>query len=621
MENRKLYIWLMLVLVLGGCSRGIDEYVRQSRHVDVDVRVYGIEKLGESGQLDAVPHLIQALKDEKARVRLAAIDALGMLKDRRATEILIPFLQDKRAVLALAAIDALGQIGDSTAVGALVAVVQAEVSVLRLAAIDALGQIGDSTAVDVLCSQMQSEISQVRWVSAVALGRIGSPRAIGPLANLLGDEEMRQTVLFALDQIDKNWRARPEVEMAVERFQRDLMQDDMLGDKQAVIRFRALEGLNAVVPDWREKDWAEELVMHWCRWVTEGNDNERKIAARFLGDLKDQRAVQALLVATEDRNRDVRRQAIQSLGKMRDMRAAGALRRVVVGEDRYVRGAAARALGQLRDTSAVDLLISLVDREMHLQGRSGEELMESIARALGILNGRRSVDTLIRLLDHPGIQVRRSAAQSLGQIGDLRVADALVQVLNDSSVFVRWAAVRSLVTLKDARVVPALVEMLGKGSNIIRSKGSHVILSNDSNVRMAVRALRNIEPDWRNRRDVQEKVDAWISVFENGNEVERIAAALRLSEIGGDRVVEVLKRALRERELDVIAAAHPFFIREYSAFATSALVQALEHEGDKRMASAMLASGNPKLAKAARHWAYTRGMALVSPPRRLDDGG
>ena len=600
MKNRKLYIWLILALLLGGCSRGIDEYVRQSRHVDVDVRVYGVEKLGESGQLDAVPHLIQALEDEKARVRLAAIDALGMLKDRRATGALIPFLQDRRAALALAAIDALGQIGDSTAVGALVAVVQAEVSVLRLAAIDALGQIGDSTAVDVLCSQMQGETTQVRWVSAVALGRIGSPQAIGPLANLLGDEEVRQTVLFALAQIDKNWRARPEVEVAVERFRRDLMQDDVLGDKQAIVRFRALEGLNAVVPDWREKDWAEELVMYWCRRVTAGNDDERKVAARFLGDLKDQRAVQGLLVAIEDRDRNVRREAIQSLGNMRDMRVAGVLRDVVVGEDRYVRGAAARALGQLRDTSAVDMLISVVDREMHLQGRSGEELMESIARALGILNDRRSVDTLMRLLAHPGVQVRSSAVESLGQIGDLRAADALAQVLNDGSVFVRWSAAWALIKLGDARVVPALVEMLSKGAN----------------VRMAVSALRDIEPDWRNRHDVQEKVDAWISMFENGKGVERIAAAIKLSEIGGDRVVEVLKRALRERELDVIAAAHPFFIREYSAFATSALVQALEHEGDERMASAMLASGNSKLAKAARHWAYTRGMALVSPPER-----
>ena len=604
MIKRNMYVWLILVLVLGGCSRGIDEYVRQSRHVDVDVRVYGVGKLGESGQLDAVPHLIRALKDEKTRVRLAAIDALGMLKDRRATGVLIPFLQDKRAVLALAAIDALGQIGDSTAVDALVAVVQEEVPVLRLVAIDALGQIGDSTAVAVLCLQTQSEISQVRWVSAVALGRIGSPRAIGPLANLLGDEEMRRTVLFTLAQIDTNWRARPEVEMAVGRFRRDLMQDDVLGDDRTIVRFRALEGLNAVVPDWREKDWADKLVMHWCRWVVEGNDDERKVAARFLGDLKDQRAVQALLVAMEDRDRDVRRQAIQSLGKMRDMRAAGVLRNALM-EDRYVRGAAARALGQLRDTSAVDLLISLVEREMHLQGRSGDELMESIARALGNLNDRRGVDALIRLLGHSGIHVRSSAAQSLGQIGDLRTADALAQALNDRSVFVRWSAAWALVTLKDARVVPVLVEMLGKGANVQAAMG----------------ALGDIEPDWRNRRDVQEKIDAWISAFENGKGMERIVAAMTLSEIGGDRVVEVLKRALRERELDVIAAAHPFFIREYSAFATSALVQALEHEGDERMASAMLASGNSKLAKAARHWAYTRGMALVSPPGRLDDGG
>ncbi len=604
MIKGNMYVWLILALVLGGCSRGIDEYVRQSRHVDVDVRVYGVEKLGESGQVNAVPHLIRALKDEKTRVRLAAIDALGMLKDKGATGVLIPFLQDKRAVLALAAIDALGQIGDSTAMDALVAVVQAEVPVLRLAAIDALGQIGDSTAVAVLCLQTQSEISQVRWVSAVALGRIGSPRAIGPLANLLGDEEMRRTVLFALAQIDTNWRVQPEVEMAVGRFRRDLMQDDVLGDKQVIVRFRALEGLNAVVPDWREKDWADELVMHWCRWMMEGNDDERKVAARFLGDLKDQRGVQALLVAMEDRDRNVRQQAIQSLGKMRDMRAAGVLRHALM-EDRYVRGAAARALGQLRDTSAVDLLVSLVEREMHLQGRSGDELMESIARALGNLNDRRGVDALIRLLGHSGIHVRSTAAQSLGQIGDLRTADALAQALNDRSVFVRGSAAWALVTLKDARVVPVLVEMLGKGANVQAAMG----------------ALGDIEPDWRNRRDVQEKIDAWISAFENGKGMERIVAAMTLSEIGGDRVVEVLKRALRERELDVIAAAHPFFIREYSAFATSALVQALEHEGDERMASAMLASGNSKLAKAARHWAYTRGMALVSPPGRLDDGG
>ncbi len=334
MIKGNMYVWLILALVLGGCSRGIDEYVRQSRHVDVDVRVYGVEKLGESGQVNAVPHLIRALKDEKTRVRLAAIDALG--------------------------------------------------------------QIGDSTAVAVLCLQTQSEISQVRWVSAVALGRIGSPRAIGPLANLLGDEEMRRTVLFALAQIDTNWRVQPEVEMAVGRFRRDLMQDDVLGDKQVIVRFRALEGLNAVVPDWREKDWADELVMHWCRWMMEGNDDERKVAARFLGDLKDQRGVQALLVAMEDRDRNVRQQAIQSLGKMRDMRAAGVLRHALM-EDRYVRGAAARALGQLRDTSAVDLLVSLVEREMHLQGRSGDELMESIARALGNLNDRQGVDALIRI--------------------------------------------------------------------------------------------------------------------------------------------------------------------------------------------------------------------------------
>ena len=92
---------------------------------------------------------------------------------------------------------------------------------------------------------------------------------------------------------------------------------------------------------------------------------------------------------------------------------------------------------------------------------------------------------------------------------------------------------------------------------------------------------------------------------------------------GCSRGIDEYVRQSRHVDVDVrvYGTAHPFFIREYSAFATSALVQALEHEGDERMAGAMLASDNPKLAKAARHWAYVRGMALVSPPRRLDDGG
>ena len=388
----------------------------------------------------------------------------------------------------------------------------------RLAAIDALGQIGDSSAVDALSLQTWDETLQVRWVTAMALGRIGSTGAVASLARLLADEDarVRDAALFALEQIDENWRDLPDVDFVMRRLRQDLMQDQVFGEEAAIVRVRALDAIDAVDPDWRQGELAEAIVMHWCRWVIDGNDNEREVAARVLGDLKDQRSVSVLEIAMDDVDFGVRRQAIRALGKVGDDRVTGRLKVKLTGDDRYVR------------------------------------------------------------------------------------------VLNDRSSSVVWGVAQALGKLKEPRAVDALVAKLG---------------SNLYSDRTIVKAFDVLDIDWRERPDAKTKIGRLIETYHSQKDMRRITAAMRLAEIGGAQAREVLMEALRQRDLKVLAAAYPFFIRQHTLSTTSAIIQALEYEGDARMAGAMLASGKSRLAKAARRWAYARGMALVSPPESKDDSG
>lgn len=98
--------------------------------------------LGALDASEAVPALIEALKDSDAGVREQVAWALGAIGDRRAVDGLIGALGDPVAAVRKQAAWALGSIGDSRAVQALMkALKDADASVRRQAAW-ALGSIG-----------------------------------------------------------------------------------------------------------------------------------------------------------------------------------------------------------------------------------------------------------------------------------------------------------------------------------------------------------------------------------------------------------------------------------------------------------------------------------------------
>ena len=99
--------------------------------------------LGAGDASEAVPALVEALKDTDAGVREQVAWALGAIGDKRAVDGLIGALKDQAAPVRKQAAWALGAIGDKRAVTALMASLKDGDAGVRKQAAWALGAIGD----------------------------------------------------------------------------------------------------------------------------------------------------------------------------------------------------------------------------------------------------------------------------------------------------------------------------------------------------------------------------------------------------------------------------------------------------------------------------------------------
>ena len=119
-------------------------------------------------------------------------------------------------------------------------------------------------------------------------------------------------------------------------------------------------------------------------------------AARYLGELRAQRAVPALVALLEDERYDVRLAAARALGRIGDPSAVPALIAALDDPDRGVRMNVAPSLGQIGDPSAVPALERALERET------------------GWVFGRAAIVYALMLIDDPN--ARRIAARELDAV-------------------------------------------------------------------------------------------------------------------------------------------------------------------------------------------------------------
>lgn len=507
-------------------------------NADVSLRLAALENLGQRGESRAVEAIVAvACWDMDLAVRQRAVEVLGQLGDTRAVGPLLTLLADEPSLRARA-VTALGQIRDERAVEPLTKVLRDNDEVVRCGAITALGRIWELQQL----VRLGDEREVVRGHAAATLGQLGDMRAVQPLVAALRDSTgaVCASAATALGQ---------------------------LGDVQTVTPLISV-------------------------LLTRDEPTARRSAAEALGKMDDRRAVEPLIVALKDQERDVRRSVATALGQLRDERAIGPL--IEICRDRYVQGSSVKALAQIGRPAVQPLIVALKNGERDVRASAAIALGQiggiqafeallvslrdddlvvcaSVAVALGQVGNAQAVPALaITLREDRGRMARAGAAMSLGRLGGAQAIKALTSTLQDKD--------------EDEAVWRMAIGALGRIWNL-----PHVVRLSDKDAkvrRSAAIALgqlgdeRGIEPLLTTLRDQDETVRRRAT-----SALGRIWNLPQLVRLGDDEaevrqsVITVLEQLRDTRAVEPLIAA---LRRDSSAAVRVAAAKALGHLDDER---------------------------------------
>lgn len=164
----------------------------------------------------------------------------------------------------------------------------------------------------------------------------------------------------------------------------------------------------------------------------------RRDACWVLGQLRDRRAVKALLIAFENDDTGLFWEVAKSLGIIGSKRAVRSLITVLLGDKlKDKREAAAYALGLLRDKRAFEPLLHVLSSQAE-----SPKLRGHTAEALALLKDTRAVSALVDCLNDASAEVRFWSAFALGDLGDAQVLSDLEQIFaTDDGVLPGWGRV------------------------------------------------------------------------------------------------------------------------------------------------------------------------------------
>ena len=617
------------------------------------VRRAAARALGEMKALNAVTALLELLKDQDGSVRKASVTALGRIGDARAAVAISDGRKDAGDDdWEYAA--ALYRLGNREQVDQVTAGLASEYPDSRLEAARTLVEFADSRALPSLLrlakplnggSQAvgggsKPEAFSVRLLLARGLAGFDSDQARVGLVGLLEDAEPEVRAsssaslatnnrafpntdsssrsVAALVAALKKETSPPVIEAmlaALSAFDRVAVADALLEARPADVRSnpnitRALTGIDVTTDSQLAALTAGSLgdrqraidrlarlgdpkaVTPLIEALGTAKEPQLKVrTAEALGQLRDRRAVDALISASRAPEPEVRVAAITSLGSIGDHAAAEPLFVSARDEDRLVRDAAIRSLAalgisvdrvaadlsapnwqirvaalsmlaRLGDRSAVPLVVTaLKDPDLRVRAEA--------ARTAGAFGDQRALDPLIKALGDPAAEVRLEATFALGSIKDARSIGPLTGLLNDRDPQVSLAAAESLARMREPKATRVLIVSLSAEDSRVRSRAAQVLarVSGEGPLLEAVRplaqALRDRDPVVRYH--VAEALIAQgavavppvVDILRSPREGDRERAARVLSRIGApsvDSLIGVLQEKGTEPEMRASAA-------------------------------------------------------------------
>ena len=218
---------------------------------------------------------------------------------------------------------------------------------VRFAAAWALAELGDPRVVEPVIALFRAKPAEPY---ARVLGKFKDPRSIEPLVAALIHEDpaLRQLAGVTLETIDPEWPQSRAAKAAILRFRAALHDPhpdikrlalellEKIGDQEVareLLRVTerdiasvgwAVRELDRINPEWTRLPQAASAVPALIE-LLRGEGFERELAAATLAAIGDPRAVDPLVDALRDRDRDLRNAAARALGQLGDPRAISSL--------------------------------------------------------------------------------------------------------------------------------------------------------------------------------------------------------------------------------------------------------------------------------------------------------
>lgn len=404
-------------------KRALDVLLGLLKTSSVRLRPQIISTLGDLGDSRALNGLIAGLTDRDWSVRKGAAKAMYRIDRNRAVKALLDTLKNPDEDIRESVVDIFGEMGDPTAITSLTTMLKGTLSDrLRSHVLDALGKIGSPIVVDALAENLNSDVgivsmsvgcalkeidgtpalqavtSQLKGAPAVykqgaasALGRLGGAHAVDSLLELLKDSDntVRREAASSLGEIG-DARALDALSSALE-------------DHDKYVGERVVSAIGEIGTPAGVEPLKKALI----------NPFLRPYAARALGEIRDQRAVDILLTLLNDPNTDVRRYAVASLGKTGGLSVVEAIMNSLKDSVPWVRASAVEALDRIGDLRALPALVAATSD-------SNPSVRKAAVKAVGWIGGQVVVDTVVMSLKDADADVREESAETLMQMGALR---------------------------------------------------------------------------------------------------------------------------------------------------------------------------------------------------------
>jgi hypothetical protein len=238
---------------------------REFKSMDMATIQWCLKSIGEIGSADAVPILLECLKNGEENTFCWSIaEAIEYCVNESHVPLILDYLKNEKNVVIRGIIaEALGKIGSADAVPVLLECLRnKESGEVRCRIAEALGKIGSADAVPVLRDCLKNEEdSIVRWSIVSALEKIGSADAVPVLLDCLRNKEdsaARESIAEALGKIGSADAVDDLLECLRNEKDSDVRQRiiNALGE----IGFDALDAVCAARKNFKEKQVQEDLA-------------------------------------------------------------------------------------------------------------------------------------------------------------------------------------------------------------------------------------------------------------------------------------------------------------------------------------------------------------------------